>query len=48
MSPDILVVADAGYDGPRLAFVLDDLPVSVRMRSDRSCVARPHTTCRGR
>jgi DDE superfamily endonuclease len=35
--PDILIVADAGYDGPRLAFLLDDLPVAVlvRMRSDR-------------
>ena len=35
--PDILIVADAGYDGPRLAFQLADLPVSVlvRMRSDR-------------
>jgi hypothetical protein len=35
--PDILIVADAGYDGPRLSFLLADLPVSVlvRMRSDR-------------
>jgi DDE superfamily endonuclease len=35
--PDILIVADAGYDGPRLTFLLDDLPVAVlvRMRSDR-------------
>lgn len=35
--PDILIVADAGYDGPRLAFALADLPVAVlvRMRSDR-------------
>jgi hypothetical protein len=35
--PDILIVADAGYDGPRLAFMLADLPVTVlvRMRSDR-------------
>ena len=35
--PDILIVADAGYDGPGLAFVLADLPVAVlvRMRSDR-------------
>jgi hypothetical protein len=34
---DILVVADAGYDGPRLSFLLADLPVAVlvRMRSDR-------------
>jgi hypothetical protein len=35
--PDILIVADAGYDAPRLAFLLADLPVAVlgRMRSDR-------------
>ncbi|MEV6719285.1 NF041680 family putative transposase, partial [Lentzea sp. NPDC051208] len=35
--PDILLVADAGYDGPRLAHVLADLPITVlvRMRSDR-------------
>jgi hypothetical protein len=35
--PDILVVADAGYDGPRLAWLLRDLPAQVltRMRSDR-------------
>ncbi|WP_228122623.1 transposase [Saccharothrix syringae] len=35
--PDILIVADAGYDGPRLAFLLAGLPVAVlvRMRSDR-------------
>ncbi|MFF1875658.1 NF041680 family putative transposase [Kitasatospora herbaricolor] len=35
--PDVLVVADAGYDAPRLAFLLKDLPVQVlaRMRSDR-------------
>lgn len=35
--PDILVVADAGYDGPRLAWLLRDLPVQVltRLRSDR-------------
>ncbi|RLK09533.1 DDE superfamily endonuclease [Micromonospora sp. M71_S20] len=34
---DILVVADAGYDAPRPAFLLRDLPVQVlaRMRSDR-------------
>nr|WP_244933271.1 transposase [Micromonospora tulbaghiae] len=34
---EILVVADAGYDAPRLAFLLADLPVQVlaRMRSDR-------------
>jgi hypothetical protein len=35
--PDILVVADAGYDGPRLAWLLRDLPVQIlaRMRGDR-------------
>ncbi|WP_323137392.1 NF041680 family putative transposase [Streptomyces sp. NBC_01619] len=35
--PDILVIADAGYDAPRLAFLLRDLPVQVlaRIRSDR-------------
>lgn len=35
--PDMLVVADAGYDLPRLAHLLRDLPVQVlgRMRSDR-------------
>jgi len=35
--PDIWIVADAGYDGPRLALLLQDLPVKVvvRMRSDR-------------
>ncbi|MBT2210183.1 transposase [Actinomadura sp. NEAU-AAG7] len=34
---DILIVLDAGYDVPRIAFLLDDLPVEVlgRMRSDR-------------
>jgi DDE superfamily endonuclease len=34
---DILVVADAGYDAPRLAYLLAGLPVAVlgRMRSDR-------------
>jgi hypothetical protein len=35
--PDILIVVDAGYDVPRLAFLLRDLPIQVlgRMRSDR-------------
>ncbi|RAO37438.1 hypothetical protein PSN13_01420 [Micromonospora saelicesensis] len=35
---EILVAADAGYDAPRLAFLLRDLPVQVlaRMRSDRA------------
>jgi hypothetical protein len=45
--PDILIVADAGYDGPRLSFLLADLPVVVlvRMRSDRVLrrPAPPHT-----
>jgi hypothetical protein len=33
----VLIVADAGYDGPRLAHLLRDLPVQivVRLRSDR-------------
>ncbi|HZM75379.1 MAG TPA: NF041680 family putative transposase, partial [Candidatus Limnocylindrales bacterium] len=36
-APDILIVLDAGYDVPRIAFLLKDLPVQVlgRMRSDR-------------
>ncbi|MEG8184704.1 transposase, partial [Nocardia terpenica] len=40
--PDILIVLDAGYDGPRLAWLLADLPVQVlvRLRSDR-VFARP-------
>lgn len=35
--PDILIVADAGYDVARLAFVLADLPVLLlgRLRADR-------------
>ena len=35
--PEILIVADAGYDVTRLAFVLSDLPVVLlgRLRSDR-------------
>jgi len=35
--PDILIVMDSGYDVPRLAFQLDDLPVELvgRLRSDR-------------
>ncbi|MEY9887834.1 hypothetical protein ABIA31_001463 [Catenulispora sp. MAP5-51] len=35
--PDILIVADAGYDAPRIAFLLADLPVQIlgRLRSDR-------------
>jgi hypothetical protein len=39
---DIWIVGDAGYDGPRLAFLLADLPVRVlvRMRSDRVLLRR--------
>ncbi|MFE5126227.1 NF041680 family putative transposase [Streptomyces sp. NPDC056669] len=35
--PDVLVVVDAGYDAPRLAHLLADLPVEIlgRTRSDR-------------
>ena len=35
--PDIVIVADTGYDIPRLAYVLTDLPVELvgRLRSDR-------------
>jgi hypothetical protein len=35
--PAVLVIVDAGYDVPRLAFLLADLPVEVlgRLRSDR-------------
>jgi hypothetical protein len=35
--PEIWIVGDTGYDGPRLAFLLADLPVQVlvRVRSDR-------------
>ena len=35
--PQILIVADAGYDAPRIAFLLADLPVQIlgRLRSDR-------------
>ncbi|MGH3096213.1 MAG: NF041680 family putative transposase [Streptosporangiales bacterium] len=38
--PEIWLVGDSGYDGPRLAFLLADLPVRVlvRMRSDRVLV----------
>ncbi|MFD5919602.1 NF041680 family putative transposase [Kitasatospora sp. NPDC058201] len=43
--PDVLVVFDAGYDAPRLAHLLKDLPVEVlgRMRSDR-VMRRPTPT----
>jgi hypothetical protein len=35
--PEIWITGDSGYDGPRLAFLLADLPVQVlvRLRSDR-------------
>lgn len=35
--PEIWIIGDSGYDGPRLAFLLADLPVQVlvRLRSDR-------------
>ncbi|MDQ3577011.1 MAG: transposase, partial [Actinomycetota bacterium] len=35
--PEIWIIGDSGYDGPRLAFLLSDLPVQilVRLRSDR-------------
>lgn len=35
--PEILVVLDAGYDAPRIAYLLADLPIEIlgRMRSDR-------------
>lgn len=41
--PEILLVADAGYDGPRLAHVLADLPITVLVRMRPGCAApRPH------
>lgn len=41
---DILIVCDAGYDAPRLAYLLGDLPVEIlgRLRSDR-VMRRPAT-----
>ncbi|WP_332874752.1 NF041680 family putative transposase [Lentzea terrae] len=41
--PDILLVADAGYDGPRLAHVLAGLPIAVvvRMSTRRTLRRRP-------
>lgn len=43
--PDILVVFDAGYDAPRMAYLLTGLPIEVlgRMRSDR-VMRRPTPT----
>lgn len=52
--PEILVVLDAGYDAPRLAHLLADLPVQIlgRMRSDRvlrrPTPPRSHNPARGR
>lgn len=44
--PEVLVVLDAGYDAPRIAHQLSDLPVEIlgRLRSDR--VMRRPTPCR--
>lgn len=43
--PDVLVVFDAGYDAPHMAYLLADLPVEVlgRMRTDR-VMRRPAPT----
>ncbi|GGV08982.1 hypothetical protein GCM10010260_53750 [Streptomyces filipinensis] len=40
--PNVLVVLDAGYDAPRIAHLLSDVPVEVlgRLRSDR-VIRRP-------
>ncbi|WP_207926329.1 transposase [Actinocrispum wychmicini] len=40
--PEILVVLDADYDAPCIAWLLGDLPVQIvgRMRSDRCYAAR--------
>ena len=52
--PEILMVLDAGYDAPRIAYLLADLPVQIlgRMRSDRvlrrSTPPRVSTTLGGR
>jgi hypothetical protein len=48
--PRILIVADAGYDLPRLAFALADLPVDVvgRVRSDRVFAFPPPARIPGR
>ncbi|MFP8960859.1 transposase [Streptomyces nanhaiensis] len=42
-----LIVVDAGYDVPRLVFLLRDLPVQVlgRMRSDRVVLRRAVPPC---
>jgi hypothetical protein len=41
--PAVLVIFDVGYDVPRLAFLLADLPVEVlgRLRSDQLAAAAP-------
>nr|WP_246041245.1 transposase [Streptomyces cadmiisoli] len=43
--PEVLVVLDAGYDAPRIAHLLDGLPIEVlgRLRSDR-VMRRPTPT----
>lgn len=52
--PDMLIVLDAGYDAPRIAHLLADLPVAIlgRMRSDRvlrrSAPPRAESPTRGR
>lgn len=52
--PDILIVLDAGYDAPRIAYLLANLPVEIlgRMRSDRvlrrSAPPRTDSPTRGR
>jgi hypothetical protein len=47
--PEIWIVGDTGYDGPRLAFLLADLPVRllVRMRSDRVLAFPAAPRCAG-
>ena len=48
--PDVVIVLDAGYDIPRLAFALADLPVEVvgRLRSDRVFAFPPPPRVAGR
>ena len=48
---DILIVLDAGYEAPRIAWLLRDLPVEIlgRMRSDRELRRpTPPRGCRSR
>ncbi|MFD4015463.1 transposase [Streptomyces sindenensis] len=43
--PEVVVALDSGYDAPRIAHLLGNLPVEIlgRLRSDRVCVGlRPH------